>query len=165
MTAFIQIEEQLGADYKAGVVARTSRGLQGETLARLADANIDAGLGVVEGATPGQTAAAPTAAADVTGGHFLGVTMDPEFKNEIGAAAAYLAGDQISILEEGFIPVVVEEAVAYNDDVFVRHTANGGNTTLGAFRTDADSSNAVQVPNAKFKSATAGAGVALIRLK
>lgn len=144
MAAFIQIDEQLGTDLKAGVVSQTTRGLQGETLARLCEANIDAGLGVVDGASPGVTSKAPASAAEVA--DLLGVTMDPEFHNEIGAAADYLAGDQISILEEGRIPVVVEGAVALTDEVFCRHTSDGGSyTTLGTFRADAGAAAAASI--------------------
>lgn len=46
--------------------------------------------------------------------------------------------EEASVLRRGRIWVAVEEAIAVTDGVFVRHTAFGGNTELGQFRTDAE---------------------------
>lgn len=138
MAAFIQISETQSQVGLAGHIAASSKGYVGSSLARVVDANINAGLGVVSGATKGKTVKAPASAAEVRN-LFEGVLLDPEFKNEIGAAADYLAGQQASVLEEGYVWVPVEAAVAVGDLVCCRHTSDGdANTVLGKFRKDSD---------------------------
>jgi hypothetical protein len=44
----------------------------------------------------------------------------------------------------------------------VRHTANGGNTQLGAFRNDSDSSNARVLEGARWVTGNSAAGAALL---
>ncbi len=112
-----------------GHIAASTAGL-GETIVRQADANIGPGLFVCEGATPGKTAKAPTTAAEAKAS--IGCTIDPEYLNEIGAAAEYLAGDGLTALQRGYIWVNVEGTCAHDGKVCVRHTSDGGsNTTLG----------------------------------
>ena len=138
MTAFIQVNEVQNQTGKAGHIAASSKGYIGSTLARVVDANIDAGLGVVGGATAGKTVKAPASAVEVRNS-FKGVLIDPEFKNDVEAAADYLAGQQASVLEEGYIWVQVEGTPAVDGDVYCRHTSDGGsNTVLGKFRGDRD---------------------------
>lgn len=90
----------------------------------------------------------PTAEADLDGafGGFLEHRGDRE-PNDNGLL--YSANDLVGYIERGYITVLTEEAVSDQDPVFVRHTANGGNTQLGAARTDADTGNAFAV-NARF---------------
>src|SRR5688572_9352979 len=107
MAAFIQVSETQNQVGKAGHIAASSKGYIGSTLARVVEANINAGLGLVSGATKGKTVKAPASAAEVRN-LFEGALLDPEFKNEIGAAADLLAGQQASVLEEGYIWVQVE---------------------------------------------------------
>ncbi|MES2384522.1 MAG: hypothetical protein V4593_08230 [Pseudomonadota bacterium] len=138
MAAFIQISETQNQVGKAGHIAASSKGYIGSTLARVVEANVNAGLGLVSGATKGKTVKAPASAADVRN-LFEGVLLDPEFKNDINAAADLLAGQQASVLEEGYVWVQVEGSPAIGGDVYVRHTSDGGsNTVLGKFRGDRD---------------------------
>lgn len=138
MAAFIQVSETQNQVGCAGHIAASSKGYIGSTLARVVDANINAGLGVVKGATAGKTVKAPNTAALVKN-FFEGVLIDPEFKNDREAAADYLAGQQASLLEEGYIWVQVEGSPAVGDPVCCRHTSDGdANTTLGKFRKDSD---------------------------
>lgn len=60
--------------------------------------------------------------------------------------------DYFNEILEGVVWVIPEVAVLPGEPVFVRHTANGGNTQLGAFRNDADTANALQI-NARWRSA------------
>jgi hypothetical protein len=134
MATFIELLETPTAG-KAGHVAASSAA---ETrLVRIADANINPGLFVCEGATPGSTMKAPTTAAEAKAS--LGCLIDPEFLNDVNAAAAYLAGNQATILQSGYIWAECEETVAIGDQVYVRHTSDGSsNTVLGKVRKSND---------------------------
>jgi hypothetical protein len=136
MASFISTLEVPTAG-QAGQIAGSSKGYTGSTLTRVVDANVNKGLGVTGGATAGKSCKVPTTEAEAKA--LLGVLLDPEFKNDVNAAADYLAGDQASILEEGYIWVPVEAAVAVDDKVCVRITSDGGdNTVLGKFRSNSD---------------------------
>jgi predicted regulator of Ras-like GTPase activity (Roadblock/LC7/MglB family) len=119
-----------------GHIAASTAG-QEETLVRLADANIGCGLFMCEGATPGVTAKAPATAAEAKA--CIGVNLDPEYLNEIGAAADYLDGDAVTLVQKGYVWINSEGTVAHDGKVYVRHTSDGGsNTTLGKARADSD---------------------------
>ncbi len=71
----------------------------------------------------------------------IGVTVHrhTEKAKTTGTAEEIAAsGGKADVLRKGRIWVATEEAVAIGDDVFFRHTASGGNTVIGRFRTDAD---------------------------
>ncbi len=133
-----------------GHVAASTAGL-GQTLVRLADANVNCGLFMCEGATPGTTAKVPTT--DAMARACIGCALDPEYLNEIGAAADYLAGDAVTLQKQGYMWINVEGTVAHDAPVFVRHTSDGGsNTVLGKARGDSDvvSGGVVITPDASF---------------
>lgn len=79
------------------------------------------------------------------------------------AVARYEIGEEISLLRRGRIWVLAEEAVDPSQDVYLRHTVNGGDTP-GHFRTDADTANADQIANAKWVDITTAAGLALLEI-
>jgi hypothetical protein len=136
MASFISTLEVPTAG-QAGHIAASSKGYTGSTLTRVVDADVDAGLGVTGGAVAGKSCKVPATAAEAKA--LLGVLIDPEFKNDVNADADYLDGDQASILEEGYIWVEVENAVAVDGKVCVRFTSDGGsNTVLGKFRSNSD---------------------------
>lgn len=86
---------------------------------------------------------------------------DPNF--DLNSSRDPKPGAVLNIGRKGHFYVTVEEAVVPGDPVFVRHTANGGNTQKGAFRKSSDSSNAVAITG-RYLS-TAGAGeIALVSL-
>jgi hypothetical protein len=129
MAAFIDTLEVAEAG-KVGHIAASSAGYQGRTLTRVVDANVNSGLAVCNGTLPGKSVKQPTTAAEAAA--CKGILLDPEYVNEIGAAAEYLAGDQAAVLEEGYVWVNSEGTVAVDDPVYVRHTSDGGsNTTRG----------------------------------
>lgn len=73
--------------------------------------------------------------------------------------------NMMSVMAQGRIWVLVEEAVAVNDPVFVRHTANGaGKLQKGAFRNDIDTDKCISVPGARFITASSGAGIVQIEI-
>jgi hypothetical protein len=68
-----------------------------------------------------------------------------------------------SVIESGHVYVEVEEAVAWGDDAYFRHTATG-TEEVGTWRNDADGTDCEQVIGAKFRSSTSGAGIAVLEL-
>jgi hypothetical protein len=159
MATFIELLETPTAG-KAGHVAASSASER--RLVRVVDANIDPGLFVTNGATPGKTCKAPTTEAEAKA--CLGCLIDPEFLNDVNAAAAYLAGNQATILEGGFIWAECEETVAVDDPVFVRFTSDGGsNTVLGKVRNDSDvvAGGVVITPDASFAAAVSSFTIVL----
>lgn len=167
MTAFLTIRE-IALAGKAGHIAASHDGGSGETIVRRVEANINAGLGVVDGATAGigGTCKAPSSALEAK--RLLGILVDPEFKHDINAAADYLTNDQATILEEGYIWVNAEATVAAGDDVYVRHTSDGGsNTTPGTFRGDNDTpgSGIVITPTSSPVQTTTGGYLVRLRDK
>ena len=76
----------------------------------------------------------------------------------------YAAKSAVAVLRRGQVFVEVEEAVTPDSDVFVRHTAGGGGSELGIFRTDADTASAVQITNARFKTSAAAGKVAVLEI-
>jgi hypothetical protein len=134
MATFIDILETPTAGQN-GFIAASSSPVR--THVRLVDANINSGLFVTEGATPGTTCKAPTTAAEARA--CIGCLINPEILNDVNAAADYLSGQAATILEHGYIWVNAEATVAVGDKVYVRHTSDGGsNTTRGTVRNNAD---------------------------
>ena len=75
----------------------------------------------------------------------------------------YRAGDEVAILTKGYVWAEVEDAVSVNGSVYMRKTATAPEQA-GAFRSDADGGDAIVLTGAKFKTATTGAGLALIKI-
>lgn len=87
---------------------------------------------------------------------------DPNF--DLNTSRDLAPNAVFAIGRKGHFYVTVEESVAPGDPVFVRHTANGGNTQKGAFRKSSDSSNAVEITRAKYLSTAGAGGIALVSL-
>jgi hypothetical protein len=66
------------------------------------------------------------------------------------------------VIRRGRIWVLTETAMTYGQAVFVRFTANGGNTQLGKVRNDADTANAVAAPGWQCLTTLAAGGLAII---
>jgi hypothetical protein len=109
-----------------------------------------------------RTVKLPAAGADITN-TFEGFALRQEYNEADSAGYANLKG--LPVLRRGFIWVYTEGAVTEEGLVYARHTANGGNVDLGRCRADVDSSNAAQIPNAKFVSSTTAAGFAIVEVR
>lgn len=101
----------------------------------------------------------PATGTDVTAGlvGFVAADMTKPY-----LAGGYANGDDVPVMYTGVICVLTEGAVAQGGAVYIRHTANGGNTQLGKARADADTANAGLLPNAKFLDTLSGAGLARV---
>lgn len=129
------------------------------------------GLAMVAGTAPAQGAVdrkvvLPTAA----DGEFLGVGVHTHAMNNIGLGSSGSNGcpqlGQLSVVDFGDVWVKVEEAVLADDPAYVRFTSDGGsNTQIGSFRKSVDSGRAVRLPGAKYLTAAAAAGYALLQYR
>lgn len=122
-------------------------------------AAIPFGVGVVRDGDD-ETVDLPTATGEVTADFEGIVHWDKSYEYNADGVAV---GDALTVVTKGFVWVSVEDAVTANDDVFCRFVAAGAEQ-LGAFRSDADGTDAVAVPGAKFRSSTTGAGLAIVEL-
>jgi hypothetical protein len=104
----------------------------------------------------------PDATGDVTSGIALGVVLlDPT--REGTDMDSYAAGEAVPILAAGEIWVLTESTATAGAAPFVRFTAAGAERE-GAFRHDADTADAVALPNAVWASTAGSAGLAKVRL-
>jgi hypothetical protein len=77
----------------------------------------------------------------------------------------YKRNDVVSILRSGGrIWVETEDACAYGAAVFVRTVAGAGGSDIGAFRSDGDTSSAVEITGARWGKTSAAAGLNLLEL-
>jgi hypothetical protein len=97
----------------------------------------------------------------------LGVAIS-EFTVEVPqgseASNGYPAGKTMSVLRRGNIYVQVEDAVVAGGKVFARFAASGGNTQLGAFRSDADGGTAKEVAGFRYKDSAAAGEIAILEV-
>lgn len=84
------------------------------------------------------------------------VVASHEMESQTGnATPGYIAKSVVPVMRKGRVWVVSESAITEGTStVNVRHTANGGNTQLGALRGAADSSFTAVLPKSKWKSST-----------
>lgn len=111
-----------------------------ESYSKLADVATIAGVFVCDGAAQ-ESAKVVASAANVQDA--LGVTAYLPSRPIVDGVNEYEAGDEMTIISNGRIFTVSEEAMSKDDDVYVRHTAKGGNTALGAVRSGPDANAAV----------------------
>lgn len=98
----------------------------------------------------------------------LGITVHRHSVNTIGSTAwatndGIPPGDRFDLLQRGRAWVRTETALTVTDAILVRHTANGGNTTIGAIRAGADTgAAAAPIAGIRVVEPAAAAGVVLI---
>ena len=92
----------------------------------------------------------------LTGFEFAGVAVHSHGREDPTAVGPE-TDEPNELLRKGRIWVVAEEAIAITDDVFLRHTVNGG-LTPGGWRTDLDVNKADQITQAKWLTAAAALG-------
>lgn len=155
---------------------------KGQTTASNADRNISAystaaipfGIGVAyDGAATDESPRIkiPTATTDT----FIGITckilrqpfgVDTDFLSVVTSttqSARYEINDPITVRVLGEIWVYAEVAVNPSLPVFWR-CVTASSLLAGDFRTNADTDKAIQIPNARWKSANSAAGLALLEL-
>lgn len=129
-----------------------------------AEVAIAFGLFVCKGTADGQVKL-PDASGKVTAtglGFAMYLARNPTADG--GSTGQYEIGHKMLIKRVGYVWAASEEALAFGDPVYVRITANGGNTVLGKIRNDADSGNCIQLTGARVERASTGTNPALISL-
>ncbi len=122
-------------------------------------AAIGFGLFVTKGSTDG-SAVLPDATGEVTGKVGLGVTVRTL---HIVSGTGYADKGAMSVIKKGRVYVQVEDDVIAETAAFVRFVAGDGEQ-LGAFRSDADTADAVALPGAKFVTDASAGGIAVLDL-
>jgi hypothetical protein len=97
------------------------------------------------------------------GSEFVGIatkSKDASKADSSDIIEGYEADNDMGVIQEGLIAVTVIEAVDIGDPVRCFHTG----VNQGNFGTSASAGNTALIGGAKFKSKTAGAGVAIVEL-
>lgn len=160
----MSVQTSVDTNY-AAAIAGLPQGDVISTNDRYAEVAIQAGVLVCQGTADGQCKL-PTSSGEVAKG--LGIAPsrinDSRFPSGGSAGVTYQISDTVGAISRGKVWVTVEDAVTAGSQAYARHTANGGNTQRGAFRSDADSSNAAAVTGCRFLTSTSGGGLALVDL-
>jgi len=108
----------------------------------------------------------PTLTTDVTGNKKLGITVMTqalEQANPTSGNVGYAIRSSMSYIRKGMIYASPEQAVVPADPVFVRFVA-GATEQLGALRMDADTADAVQLPNCYWRTTAGANGLAVVEI-
>jgi hypothetical protein len=144
--------------------ARVESAVNGESV------NVPAGIFMAEGATD-RTAKLLTAATGA-GAKLIGAVINTFMRNPgdadttlSGALDAYTPQKTMPMLTRGTFWCVSESAFAVGDDVFVRHTVNGGLTQKGAVTSGAGvTTGCRKVTGARVLRASTAAGIVLLEI-
>ena len=119
------------------------------------------GLGVIYGTDPEKQFDRFSGA-----GTLAGVLAHKQNRSQpaLATTLGIVQNEVASLVRNGRIWVVVEEPIVVGDAVFVRHTAGGGGSQLGAFRNDADTATAQTVPEASWLKGSSTTGIALLQI-
>lgn len=132
-----------------------------------ASAEIPFGVGIVEGAAgangTNNKGLLPVDATSVFAGILL---FQQNYAKDVELGSVGLKPfAPMTVVRKGLIWVIVEDAVAKDATPFMRHTPNGaGKLQKGAFRSDADTANAIKLRGCVFRSSTSGAGLAQLEV-
>lgn len=131
--------------------------------------SIPAGIFMAQGTTD-QSAILLTAASGA-GGKIAGVVLNTfarnpgDADNTLSGTAAYTPDSSVPLVTEGTIWCVSESAFALGDDVYVRHTANGGLTQKGAVTSGAGvTTGCRKLTGAHVVYASTAAGIVLLKV-
>jgi len=134
------------------------------TITITAEDNLDLGAVTVDiSAITGTMTISSTAIA--SSDTLFGVSLQTHrLVQDVNGLVAYPAKDAVNVLRKGKVWVNVEEAVTPASTVHFRFLDNGASKLRGMFRTDTDSGKATAITNAKFRSTTTGAGMAILEI-
>ena len=171
VTASINDADQLFVDADVSGVAFTAVGTTNCSVADviLNELNVPFGVLVVEDTTglSDDRAHLPQATGDITtvgkvagiAIHNHGVEQNKGGINNLG----YEPQSAMNVLRKGRVLVTVEDAVVKGGLPFVRFVA-AASEQLGSFRSDADTSDAVALPDARYVTSASAGGLAVIEI-
>lgn len=171
VTASINDADQLYVDADVSGVAFTAVGTTNCSVADviLNELNVPFGVLVVEDTTglSDDRAHLPQVTGDITtvgkvagvAVHNHGVEQNKGGVNNLG----YEPQSAMNVLRKGRIYVTVEDAVVKGGLPFVRFVA-GASEQLGSFRSDADGSDAVALPDARYVTSASAGGLAIVEI-
>jgi len=124
------------------------------------------GVGLVPGSGDGFATLPGAATVDAD---FLGVFVCGVVDVQVATGVApdpngVAAGNCLSAMSMGDTVVSVEDAVAFNGQVFMRTQNPGLNQAVGNFRSDADGGDAIALTGIRFRSVTTGPGLARVSI-
>lgn len=121
---------------------------------------LPAGFGVVKGTNENELIL-PSGAGTFMGIATLPFSIEKRTGYSLDAAGryGYPVNYETAYLNQGVIAVFVDDTVVQGDAVYLNHTAS--TSVIGAFRNDANTSNAQLIDGAKFLSGAVGTNLAL----
>lgn len=154
----------------AGMIGNEPSGVRVDSFYNGDAGNIPAGIFLAQGTTDQK--AILLVAASGAGGKIAGVSVNTFSRDPgntgaslSGSTDAYLPGASLPLLTQGQIWVTSESAFALGDDVYVRHTANGGLTQKGAVTSGAGTTTGCRkLTGARVVYASTAAGVVLLEV-
>jgi hypothetical protein len=163
--------DKIYIDADVSGVAFTAVGTTNATVANiiLNETNITFGVLVVEDTTglSDERAHLPQATGDITTvGKVAGISVHTHAVEQKKGGInnlGYEPQSAMSLLKKGRIYVTVEDAVVKGGLPFVRFVAGAGEQ-LGAFRSDADTADAVALPNASYVTSAGAGEVAVVEI-
>jgi hypothetical protein len=151
-----------GIDYTITLLSNPGGVMSVATTQAAGGTNVGLGLCVAQSAEGDLVARVPTADTD----DLLGVVhRNIDVETNVGGSGVteYEPGDTFSVMKQGEVVVFATTAVAAQGDVFVRHAAGTPAAPLGSMSAT-DDAETVQLPGAKFKTATTGPGLVRVTL-
>lgn len=107
---------------------------------------------------------ATTTAQDVAGVTVRNLNIEFNRGNRGGfnGTDQFFPGECVTVGRQGEFCVQVEDAVTAGQPCFVRIQNVPNNSVAGAFRSDADGGDAIQLPASRFRTSTSGPGLAVV---
>jgi len=109
----------------------------------------------------------PATGTDITTlGSLLGVALCEQTLAQDSSVAVptWPIKSAMPVMRKGRVWVLSETDVTDGAQIYVRHTASGGNTQLGKVRKDADSATAALAPGCVFRGTYASAGYVCVEI-
>lgn len=96
----------------------------------------------------------PDSAAEVTGDATHQPVMGVTMWSNVASTNPYVAGDPVTVLKKARVFVLCEDVMNPSLPVYIRHTANGGDTTVGGFRASAATGASLAPPGFRWITPT-----------
>ena len=157
-----------GRDYKVFLTANPSSDMTLTSTQAPGGPTLGLGVAVAYNSGDPETSVEALSAA-TTAGDIAGVTvrnLNIEFnrgnRGGFNGTDEFFAGECVTVGRQGEFCVQVENAVTAGQPCFVRIQNVPTSSVAGAFRSDADGGDAIQLPASRFRTSTSGPGLAVV---